>query len=55
MRFSELGATLYRETVHRQRITERIDRPTALLKWISRYAVQAYTTPYSAVSYLNDA
>jgi len=28
---------------------------TALLEWISEYAARAYTTPDSAVSYLNHA
>jgi len=28
---------------------------TALLKWVSMYIVQAYTTPDSAVSYSNHA
>jgi len=27
----------------------------ALLEWVSEYAVRAYTTPDSAVSYLNQA
>jgi len=26
---------------------------TALLEWVSEHAVQAYTTPDSALSYLN--
>jgi len=26
---------------------------TALLEWVSEYAVRTYTTPNSAVSYLN--
>jgi len=28
---------------------------TALLEWVSKYAVRAYTTADSAVSYLNHA
>jgi len=28
---------------------------TALLEWVSQRTVRAYTTPDSAVSYLNDA
>jgi len=32
-----------------------LDRPTALLQWISEYVMRVYTTADSAVSYFNHA